>query len=78
MPIDGSIGARFNVHITLIGKSPPDIVHVTDTGSSKFIGSSPNENGVIFGGTNNEEFFEKSLLFTQPKQKFVDGIVNCH
>lgn len=49
--IYGSSGTRFNSQIKLIGKSPPDTVHVTDTVSSLFMGSSPNENGAIFGGT---------------------------
>lgn len=39
------------LHDTFTGKSPPEIVHCTETGSPAFITSSPNAKGVIFGGT---------------------------
>jgi len=38
-------------HSMSMGKSPLDIRQVTDTESSKFVGSSPKSKGVIFGGT---------------------------
>ena len=47
----GIKGCLFKVQITETGKSPPDMVQCTDTGSPKFKGSSPKSKGVILGGT---------------------------
>ena len=44
--------------MTKIGVSPPDIVHCMDTVSPKLAGSSPNEKGDTFGGTDDKEEFQ--------------------
>lgn len=45
------MGRPLRSHETVTGKSPPVIVHCTETGSPALRTSSPNVKGVIFGGT---------------------------
>lgn len=45
-----------------MGKSPPDIIQLTETVSPLLIDSSPNVKGVILGGTNGIKMERKSNM----------------
>lgn len=50
------IGSILNNQAISTGKSPVDTVHCTVTESPEFDDSSPKSNGVIFGGTNRNQW----------------------